>query len=232
MKILALDTTARVASAAICDDTRLISLYTQNVGLTHSETMLPMIEALLKHSKTDINDIDLFACSSGPGSFTGVRIGVSVIKGLAFEKNKQCIGVSTLEALARNVACPDGEIICPVMDARRNQLYSAMFTYQCGALVRLSDDDTVDANELACKLSSLSKPVYFVGDGYDIMDKMSIPLKKHTQEILRYQNAYSVAMAALEKYKSNKNNDLCFDDSSLVPEYLRPSQAERTASSK
>ena len=232
MKILALDTTARVASAAICNDTQLISLYTQNVGLTHSETMLPMIEALLKHSRTDINDIDLFACSSGPGSFTGVRIGVSVIKGLAFEKNKQCIGVSTLEALARNIVCPNGEIICPVMDARRNQLYSAMFTYQEGALVRLTDDDTVDANELASKLSSLSKPIHFVGDGYDIMDKMPVPLKKHTPEILRYQNAYSVAMAALEKYKSNKNNDLRFDDSSLVPEYLRPSQAERTASNK
>ena len=232
MKILALDTTARVASAAICDDTRLISLYTQNVGLTHSETMLPMIEALLKHSRTDINDIDLFACSSGPGSFTGVRIGVSVIKGLAFEKNKPCLGVSTLEALARNIVCPDGEVICPVMDARRNQLYSSTFTYKEGVLVRLTDDDTVDANELAINLSSLSKPVHFVGDGYDIMDKMPIPLKKHTQEILRYQNAYSVAMTALEKYKSNQNNDLCFDDSILVPEYLRPSQAERTASNK
>ena len=134
MKILAIDTSAKTATAALTDGRRLLSLYTQNVGLTHSETMLPMVEALLRDAKTDVDEIDMFACAVGPGSFTGVRIGVSLVKGLAFGKNKICVGVSTLESLARNIEV-EGALIVPVMDARRERLYSAVFKYENGKYI-------------------------------------------------------------------------------------------------
>ena len=231
MKILALDTSAKTASVALTDGRCLVSLYTQNAGLTHSETILPMVESLLRDAKTDVEDIDMFACTVGPGSFTGVRIGVSVIKGLAFGKGKICIGVSTLEALARNVE-DDGAIVVPVMDARRDRLYCAVFKNENGAPRRLSDDDTLTVAELTEEISKYGRDIYFVGDGYDIMSK-AFGQTKPTPEILRYSNAYSVAMAALDKYEnadSGKRNE--FSDMLLFPEYLRPSQAERTQSSK
>ena len=143
MKILALDSTALTATVALCEDEHLIGLYTLNSGSTQSETLLPMVESLMHMIKWDISDIDLFACAKGPGSFTGVRIGAATIKGLAFGSDKPCLGISTLEALAHQlVGLGNGAeaIFCPVMNARRGQVYNALFRVCNGKLTRLCDD--------------------------------------------------------------------------------------------
>ena len=126
MLILALDSTAQVGSVALCEDEKLIAEYTLNTGHTHSETLLPMVESVLKISGYTVDDVELFVCTAGPGSFTGVRIGAATVKGIAFGKDKPCIGVSTLEALALNGVALDG-ILCPCMNARRQQVYNALF---------------------------------------------------------------------------------------------------------
>ena len=134
MLIFALDSTAVVGSVALCRDEKPLASFTIKNGNTHSETLLPMVEAVLKSAGVTVADIDLFACSVGPGSFTGVRIGAATIKGLAFDKSKPCIGVSTLESLAYNGAIPaDGKVIlCPAMNARRAQVYNALFACENG----------------------------------------------------------------------------------------------------
>ena len=126
MKILALDSSATVATVALCEDQRLLAEYTVNNGNTHSETLLPMVESLLANFSMTAKDVDIFAASIGPGSFTGVRIGAATLKGLAFASNKACVGVSTLEARAYNLVSHKG-LICPVMNARRSQVYTALF---------------------------------------------------------------------------------------------------------
>lgn len=227
MKILAIDTSALVATAALCENETPIAIYSQKSGMTHSQTMLPMIKNIMDNTGTSIDDIDMFAVSQGPGSFTGIRIGVSAIKGLAFGKNKICIGVSTLEAMARTVAsfCTDA-IICPVMDARRNQLYNAVFEYRGGKLLRLTEDRTVMADDLAKELDALDRPVYFIGDGYDIMEKRKLSYQRETPKACRWQNGYGVALAALALYQNTEDKSV-FTDRLLRPEYLRLPQAER-----
>lgn len=229
MKILAIDTSALVASAALCDDETPIAIYTQKAGLNHSQTMLPIVKNILDNTQTDIDDIDMLAVSAGPGSFTGIRIGVSTIKGLAFGKNKICVGVSTLEAMARNIAvfCTDA-VICPVMDARRNQLYNALFEIRGDKLLRIREDRLIEATALAKELDALDKPVFFVGDGYDIMAKMKLSYQKETPYSSRYQSGYGVAMAALARYHETGDKSI-FTDKMLRPEYLRLPQAEREA---
>ena len=190
MKILALDSTAVVASVAVCDDKKLSALYTVNNGNTHSQTLLPMVEAALKHSNTDISEIGLFVSSNGPGSFTGVRIGSATVKGLAFDRDVPCVDVSTLEALAYNLCGFDG-ILCPVMNARRNQVYNALFRWDGGRLVRLCPDRAISFEELEAELIGMGEGVYLAGDGYDITVKGFKKLEvEHTPEILRMQNAY------------------------------------------
>lgn len=227
MKILAIDTSATVASAALCEDDEPIAVYSQKSGLTHSQTMLPMIRDLLRNAGATIDDIDMMAVSAGPGSFTGVRIGISTVKGLAFGKNKICIGVSTLEAMAWSIApfCTDA-LICPVMDARRGQLYTAVFKPHGGRLIRLTPDSLISAEELAERLDAYDKPVYFTGDGYGIIEAMSLPFMRETPKHARWQNGYGVAIAALENYRLTEDKSI-FTDVLLRPEYLRPSQAER-----
>ena len=227
MKILAIDTSAKSAGVALTDGRRPIAVYTQNVGLTHSETILPMIEVLLKNAKTDIDQIDMFACTVGPGSFTGVRIGVSTIKGLAFGKNKICVGVSTLESLARNIKVKNS-VIVPVIDARQSRLYNAVFTYDGEKYIRITDDKTSTAAELADEIQKYGSGIYYVGDGYDIINQVA-PSSVETPEILKLPSGYSTAVAALEKYELMENKEI-FKDTMLFPEYLRPSQAERSIS--
>ena len=210
MLILAIDTTALTATAAITDDSKLIGLYTLNTTHTHSETMLPMIENLLHNAKISLSNIDKFACSAGPGSFTGVRIGISIIKGLAFGTDKPCVGVSTLEALAYNMNGFDG-IISPVMDARRSQVYNALFRNG----ERLCDDRLITVDELYEDIKQFDEKIYYTGDGYKLIQYNQTV----TPELLRYQNAYSVAQCAL--------NGKCVTDIELSPVYLRASQAER-----
>ncbi len=223
MKILALDTTAEVCTAAICDDKKLIAEMTVNTGNTHSQTLLPVVEQILKISETELDEIDCFSCSTGPGSFTGVRIGVATVKGIAYGMDKPCVSVSTLEALAYNLIGFDG-IICPVMNARRNQVYNALFECKNGVLIRLCDDRALSIEELDEELSAVEKPIYLVGDGYSITEKGFKKTKiGFVPERMRVQSAYSVACCAFEKYNMGQT----LTDGEIVPIYLRPSQAER-----
>ena len=231
MLILALDSTALCASVALLRDGHLLAEYTVNTGHTHSETLLPMVESVLKTCCVDINDIDLFACTAGPGSFTGVRIGAATVKGLAFGKNKPCVGVSTLDALADNVAFMDG-ILCPTMNARREQVYTALFSSTEGdAPTRLCPDRAMAISELADELVSLEpdRPIYLVGDGatltYDVFRKVDgLAARTHLlPERLQNQSAYHVGMVAKRLYEQGNYTT----DAELVPTYLRPSQAER-----
>ena len=227
MKILALDSTAKTASVSICDDERLITVYSGTAGLNHSETLLPMIENALKTSQMNIDDIDMFAISDGPGSFTGVRIGVSLLKGLSFGKNKICVGVSTLEALAYNLKGYMG-IICPVMDARRDQVYNALFLSDETGIKRLCDDRAISISELDEELKEKAMQghnVYLCGDGYDLVKSVIKTDTEDTSVLLREQNAYSIAQVALKKYNENKDGE--YTDRALKPTYLRVPQAER-----
>lgn len=229
MLILALDSTAVAASVALCDGEKMLANYTVNLGNTHSETLLPMVEAVMKSAKITASDIDLFAASAGPGSFTGVRIGAATVKGLAFGKDKTCIGVSTLEALAYNLIGFDG-IACPVMNARRSQVYTALFEVGAGKeLRRLTPDRAISIAELEAELLTQVRPVYLSGDGYDItregFSRLTTP---ETPAILIPQNAYSVAMCALKQYEGGVRTT----DIELSPVYLRLSQAERERAEK
>ena len=232
MKILGIDTSALVATVALCEDEKPLAVYSQKCGLTHSQTMLPMVKNVLDNTDTSIDDIDMIAVSEGPGSFTGIRIGIASVKGLAFGKNKICIGVSTLEAMARTIAefCTDA-IICPVMDARRNQLYNAIFQFRGGKLLRLCEDRMIEAPALAKELDAMDQPVYFIGDGYDIMSRMKLSYQKETPAACRWQNGYGVAMAALARYNETEDKSV-FTDRLLRPEYLRLPQAERELKEK
>lgn len=227
MKILALDSTENTAAVAITDGKTLIGSTVINAGKSHSELLLPAIESLMKASGLSYSDIDLFACSSGPGSFTGVRIGVSTIKGLAFGYGKPCIGVSATEALAYNFIDFDG-IICPAMDARRSQLYNAIFLSDNGSITRMTPDRTIPAAELALELTGYDGPIYINGGGEHIIRKAAEGNENvmPTNEILKRQNGYSVALCALNNYENTENKD-GFTDLALQPTYLRPSQAER-----
>ena len=223
MKILALDSTAQVATVALCEDGHLLGEYTVNNGNTHSETLLPMVESLLRFFELTVRDVDLFAVSAGPGSFTGVRIGAATVKGLAFAMDKPCVGVSTLDALAQNLEGFEG-LICPVMNARRKQVYTALFRQKDGKRERLMPDSAISIAELDQILSPYKdEPIYLCGDGYDITEENLTTSIQSTPERLRPQSAYSVARVAYESYLAGEH---C-DDRSLAPTYLRPSQAER-----
>ena len=223
MIILALDSTAEVCSVAVCEDNKPLSEITVNTGNTHSQTLLPAVEQALRLAELTLDDVDAFACSVGPGSFTGVRIGVATVKGLAYSKNKPCIAISTLEALARNLGDRDG-IICPVMNARRNQVYNALFECKNGAVCRICPDRAISIAELDDELSAYTQPVYLCGDGYDITLKGAVNTAfAPVFERSRLQSAYSVALCALDKYARGE----AVTDAELVPVYLRPSQAER-----
>ena len=228
INILALDSTAEVSTVAVCKGEKLLSEITINTGNTHSQTLLPAVEQALKMAELTVNDIDVFACSTGPGSFTGVRIGVATVKGIAYGKNKPCISVSTLEALAYNLSGFDG-VICPVMNARRSQVYNALFECKGGMLVRICADRAVSISELDDELSQNKRPIYLCGDGYDITQKGFVQTKACLVPVrYRYQSAYSVAQIALEKFEHNEY----LTDVELAPIYLRPSQAERERQAK
>lgn len=224
MKILALDSTAEVASVSICEDETPLAIYTVKNGNTHSQTLLPMVEAALCHAGLTVDDIDLFAVSEGPGSFTGVRIGAATLKGLAFGRGKPCAGVSTLDALAHNLTGFEG-IICPVMNARRAQVYNALFRGDGNAVKRLCPDRAIAISELESELAAMGeKKIYLTGDGYDVTLKGFESVRVlPVPPPLRYQNAYYVALCALNDFK----NGFTKTDSEITATYLRLSQAER-----
>lgn len=222
MKLLALDSTAKVASVALCEDGRLLGEYTINNGNTHSETLLPMVESMLKIFDLSIDDIDAFAVAAGPGSFTGVRIGVATVKGLAFGTDKPCFGISTLEALAKNPSVTKG-LICPVMNARRNQVYTALFRANGEKLERLMPDSAIAIAELDQILAQYDEPVILCGDGYQITKDLLTHPVTPLAERLRHQSAFNVALCAMDALSRGEKPS----DVELSPTYLRLSQAER-----
>lgn len=223
MKILALDSSALVATVALLDDEKLLAEYTLNNGNTHSETILPMVQSILGFFGITAGDVDLFAVSAGPGSFTGVRIGAATLKGLAFGQKKPCVEVSTLEAIAQNLSIHKG-LICPVMNARRSQVYTALFRSDGEALTRLMPDSAISISELDELLSAYGEDVCLCGDGYEITEKgFSKTSLRFVPQRLRLQSASSVAAVALKNYKNGEFST----DSELGVNYLRPSQAER-----
>lgn len=221
MLILAFESSARPASVALLQDGRLLSQYSQCSQLTHSRTLLPMAEDMLKNAELSLHDVDLFTVAHGPGSFTGVRIGVSTVKGLSWALDKPCVGVSTLEGMAWNGLAAGG-VICPVMDARRSQVYNALFEIRDGRPTRLTEDRPISLEDLSEELRALGRPVFLVGDGAELTAKAfaaaSLPFVL-APENLRWQSAWGVAMAADGKTPGSAD--------ALLPVYLRLSQAER-----
>ena len=225
MITLAFDSTAKAASVAVCDGEELLALYNIDNGLTQSELLLPMAENMLKSLKLTFDDVNLLACAVGPGSFTGVRIGVALVKGIAFGKNIPCVSVSTLDELAVNLEGLDG-IIVPVMDARRQQVYTATYKGEGGSLNKLTPDRAIAISELAEELKRYTEPIYLVGDGYDVAKRglMAAGVNvKNTPKLLITENAYSVARVAIRKYENGEATS----DLEIAPTYLRMPQAER-----
>ncbi len=227
MKILSFDSTAKAASVAITEDDKLLACYNIDNGLTQSELLLPMAEDALKSLGIGFSNVELLACSTGPGSFTGVRIGAALVKGIAFGKDIDCVSVSTLEALAENLAGLDG-IIVPAMDARRGQLYTAIFDGKNGDIERHTDDLAISISELADMLRKYNgvRKIYISGDGYKIAKRELAALgicTESTPELLKNENAYSVAKVAYKSYLQGKVTR----DTALNPTYLRVPQAER-----
>ena len=225
MIILAFDSVARVASVAVSDGEKLLAQYSVDNGLTQSELLLPMAEDILKALKLSFSDVELLTCTTGPGSFTGVRIGVSLVKGLAFGRDIPCVGVSALEALAENLAGISG-IVVPCMDARRGQLYAAIFKSGKDGLTRLCEDMAISTTALADMLGEYNEPIYIVGDGYAVARKAlferGIALAD-TPPLLIAENAYSCARVAARKYGAGEQ----IADLEISPTYLRMPQAER-----
>ena len=225
MKILAFDSTVTSASVAVFDDDNLIGEFFINTKQTHSQTLLPMAESLLKNTKVDVKDIDLFAVNTGPGSFTGVRIGVAAVKGMAMALNKPCVAVSTLDSMAYNLLDVNCTAVC-VMDARCNQVYNANFKVDNGNVEKLCDDRALSIDELTDELKSVDGHIVLVGDGAKLcFDKMkdAIPNIKIASIQNRYQKASSTALVALNLY----NNGKTLTAEELMPYYLRLPQAER-----
>ncbi len=225
MRILSVDSTAQTGSVAIVDNGKISALYTIEAQ-THSTTLLPMIESVMKSLDLSVTDMDLLAVSNGPGSFTGIRIGVAAVKGLAFKDNIPCIGISSLEAMAHNLAGLDG-IICPVINARRSQVYTALFRSEGGVITRLTEDSVALIPEMDDFLSGYDCPVYFSGDAAEaVFESVTHSSKMLPPVLLRHPSAYGVAAAA-EKIFKEADDISVFTENKLSPSYLRKTQAER-----
>ena len=225
MKILAIETSAKSVSAAVVEGGVPLASAYQNMGLTHSRTLMPLVDGMLSAAGLRVQDMDLLAAANGPGSFTGLRIGVSALKGLAWALEKPCCGVSTLAAMARNLAHMEGLIIC-AMDARRNQVYNALFLAQDGVLTRQCPDRAIGLAELVEEIKNRPEPKFVVGDGaglcYNYLLEQGVPCRMAPPQLVM-QNAVGVALAAEEMAAAGQVTTA----RDLVPVYLRLSQAER-----
>lgn len=225
MKILALETSAKSVSAAVTENGAVLAQAYQNNGLTHSVTLMPLMEAMLKNASLTLDDIGLIAVTHGPGSFTGLRIGVSAAKGLAWAKGLPCCGVSTLEAMAYGVRDFEGLIVC-AMDARRQQVYHALFRSEKGALTRLCDDCAIGLDAVAERLKDETLPILVLGDGGELahryLTEKGIPCRLAAPDH-RFQNAAGTALCAEDMAA---RGETCTAQD-LQPVYLRLSQAER-----
>ena len=228
MKILAIDSCSNVATAALMEDDVLIAQFSLNNKTTHSTKLLPQIEYMMKNAETEFANIDLFAVTIGPGSFTGERIGVATAKALAHAVNKPMVGVSALKAMAYNFKYTD-YLICPIMDARREQVYTATYHWDNDVLLTVNEDRTMALGDL---LEEINEDVIFLGDGVPVFkDKIAEKLGKKAHFApanLLHINGSGVAECAKDEYD---NGNAC-DYSSLVPTYLRLSQAEREYNEK
>lgn len=223
--ILAFETSAKAASTALLEDGRLLGENYQNTGLTHSQTLMVMAENLLKQCGKTVADVNAVAVAAGPGSFTGVRIGVAAAKGFAWGGEVPCYGVSTLEAMALSLGAYQG-YVCPVMDARRSQVYNALFYVNQGQPNRITDDRAISLEQLKQELLALKESVFLVGDGsvltYRTLSE-EVPNLVMPPEHRIHQRAAGVALLAAEKIAVGEPGD----GAALTPNYLRLSQAER-----
>lgn len=225
MRILSFETSAKAVSVALLEDGRLLGEYMQNNGQTHSRTLMKLAEDLLQNCDLKPADVDAVACAAGPGSFTGVRIGVAAAKGFAWGAQLPCYGISTLEAMCRGAAAADG-IYCAAMDARRSQVYTALFSMENGVFSRLTDDMAISVEELGNLLKKYEKSKILVGDGACLCYNQ---LSEHVHglclmpEHLRMQRASGVALLAWDQVQAGESPS----GGELVPNYLRLSQAER-----
>ena len=225
MLILAFETSAKACSVAIHDGARLLGESYQNTGLTHSQTLMVMAEDLLKSCGKTARDVTHLAVAAGPGSFTGVRIGVSAAKGYAWGGSLPVYGVSTLESMALSLGALEGHVCC-CMDARRKQVYNALFLAENGELTRISEDRAISLEELKNELEHIDGAIYLVGDGAELTHRTlaaDIPELILPPEHRRQQRASGVALAAIEAMNRGENAD----GAALQPNYLRLSQAER-----
>ncbi len=222
MKILAVDTSSKVASVAILADDKLLSENVLNNGLTHSETIMPMIDDVMKKSGQKPDDIDVFAVANGPGSFTGLRIGVATVKGLALATGKRAVGVNTLEALCYNLPlCP--YLLAPIMDARRGEVYNAFYRFCGGELIEVTKPRGIALTRCMEELKQRGEKVVFLGDGVAVFKE---EIEKELGDLALFapvnaceQRASSVAVAAYSKIADKEEK--------LIPVYIRKSQAER-----
>ena len=225
MLILAFETSAKAASVALHDGQKLLGESYQNTGLTHSQTLMVMAEDLLKQCGKTAADVTAVAVAEGPGSFTGVRIGVAAAKGFAWGAGIPCYGVSTLEAMAASLNAWEGTV-CPVMDARRSQVYNALFAANCGSYTRIREDRAISLRELGEELQNMPKPVFLVGDGSKLCYNTlleTVPALVLPAEHRMHQRSVGVALCALEKIARGEAPS----GAELTPNYLRLSQAER-----
>ncbi len=228
MNILAFDSTAKTASVALVRDGRTVAEFFVDSGKTHSEILLPMAEDVLARAHMTLDEIDYYAVTVGPGSFTGVRIGTATVKGLAFSlsERENCVPVSTLEAIAEGLMPLDG-IYAPVMDARRNEVYNALFRMENGILTRLTPDRAISLSALGEELKTLypNETVRFAGDGYDVAMAALAPMlpTAATPIALRFQRAAAVARCGERALSRGE----AVPPSCISPTYLRLPQAER-----
>ncbi len=228
MLILSLDSTAETASAALSDGERYLAGVTLNVGNKHSTTLLPAVRFILDQAGVRVSDVELFALSAGPGSFTGVRIGAATVKGLTLGRTVPCIGVSSLEAMAEGFAFADG-IVCPMINARRDRYFTAFFSATGGTVTRLTDDGTLEGASVEDFLLSQNRRIYLTGDGAEVY------LRSHgagdlayVPEILKYPSSYYAGVLAGRIYDSADAAARAeFTAENLRPIYLRQPQAER-----
>ena len=225
MLILAFETSAKAASVALTENGKLLAESYQNTGMTHSQTLMVMAEDLLKQCGKTVSDLSAVAVAEGPGSFTGVRIGVAAAKGMAWGAELPCYGVSTLESMARSLGIWQG-YVCPVMDARRSQVYNALFYVNQGIITRVKEDRAISLAELGAELQELEGPIFLVGDGSPLTHKTladSVSNLVLPPEHRMHQRAVGVALAAEIKAQTGDPGD----GAALTPNYLRLSQAER-----
>ena len=225
MLILAFETSAKAASVALTENGKLLGESYQNTGLTHSQTLMVMAEDALKQCGKTAQDVQAVAVAAGPGSFTGVRIGVAAAKGFAWGAQLPCYGVSTLEAMAESLGAFDG-YVCPCMDARRSQVYNALFLAEGGKLTRIAEDRAIALADLKEELKNLKKSIFLVGDGavlcYNTL-KEDVPELVLPPEHRLHQRAVGVAILAQRLADAG----IAPSGGELEPNYLRLSQAER-----